>query len=105
MKKRTWHYLLKPAAFEMACDKCNSTNLDWSEWSGKIWCYDCKIDTDGFAGVFGGPIPVNACEMMGITFHHLGGVTLSHSLPSITIPSAVQSSTPVRADFFSFQTI
>ena len=68
MKKRTWHYVQKPAQYEIKCDQCSGTNLDWSEYAGKVWCYDCKIDTPGFEGLFGGPIPTGVCELLGISF-------------------------------------
>ena len=76
MKKRTWHYILPPTAFDMRCDKCwegdlsdgTGTNITWSEFEHMIWCFDCEIDTEGFAGVFDGPIPMYASRMLGITF-------------------------------------
>lgn len=68
MEKRTWHYVLEPFRFDMHCDKCEGTNITWSEYVHKIWCYDCKIYTEGFKGVFGGPIPVYGAELMGLCF-------------------------------------
>jgi len=68
MKKRTWHYIMKPVAYEISCDKCNGTNIEWSEYEHKIWCYDCQIDTDGNGGIFDGPIPLGASELLGISF-------------------------------------
>lgn len=67
-KKRTWHYILPPVAYDIACDKCGGTNIYWSEYEKKIWCYDCKIDTDGTGGIFSGPIPMRAAYMLGLTF-------------------------------------
>lgn len=69
MKKRTWVYVMKPQEYEISCDKCGGSNIEWSEYEHKIWCYDCKIDTDGNEGIFGGPIPVMASAIMGITFN------------------------------------
>lgn len=68
MRKRKWHYVMKPHQYEMHCDKCEGTNIDWSEFEGKIWCFDCKIDTDGFPGIFGGPIPWGAAHLLGLRF-------------------------------------
>lgn len=68
MKKRTWHYVMKPYAYSMRCDKCEGSNIEWSEFEHKIWCYDCQIDTDGFEGIFGGPIGINVAKIMGIFF-------------------------------------
>ncbi len=67
-KKRTWHYVMKPASYGVQCDKCDGTNIEWSEYEHMIWCYDCKIDTEGFDGIFGGPIPWGASQLIGISF-------------------------------------
>lgn len=67
-KKRTWYYVMKPAAYSIRCDKCNGANIDWSEWEGMIWCYDCGIDTEGFPGIFDGPIPITVAGLLGLSF-------------------------------------
>lgn len=67
-EKRTWHYCLEPVHFDMYCDKCEGTNITWSEYVHQIWCYDCEIDTEGFKGIFDGPIPAYCAELMGISF-------------------------------------
>jgi hypothetical protein len=75
-ERRTWHYILPPIVYDMRCDKCwdgelnskTGKNITWSEFAHKIWCYDCKIDTEGFDGVFGGPIPMHASYLMGLCF-------------------------------------
>jgi hypothetical protein len=36
-----------------------------------LWCYDCEIDTPGFGGIFDGPIPINLCLMLGLTFDRI----------------------------------
>lgn len=33
-----------------------------------IWCYDCEIDTPGTGGIFDGPIPIEVCGILGISF-------------------------------------
>ena len=68
LKKRTWHYIQKPWEYEIECDKCHGHNIEWSEFEGKIWCYDCKIDTRGTEGVFDGPIPITAAAILGMSF-------------------------------------
>ncbi|MDO8641499.1 MAG: hypothetical protein Q7R33_08195 [Nitrosarchaeum sp.] len=68
LKKRTWHYIQNPKDYEITCDKCNGTNIEWSEFEHMIWCYDCKIDTKGTEGVFGGPIPVELAGILGMSF-------------------------------------
>jgi hypothetical protein len=68
MKKRQWCYSQNPKVYCIKCDKCDGDNIQWSEFEGKIWCYDCEIDTKGTGGIFDGPISKGICEMMGIHF-------------------------------------
>ena len=68
MKKRKWVYLQNPKKYEISCDLCGGNNIEWSEFAGMIWCYDCKKDTRGNGGVFDGPIPINAAGFFGLTF-------------------------------------
>lgn len=67
MRHRKWIYVQKPYEYEIACDKCGGRNIEWSEWEHMIWCYDCKVDTEGMGGIFDGPIPANATELLGIS--------------------------------------
>lgn len=66
--KRKWHYIQKPYEYEIECDKCHGRNIEWSEYAGQIWCYDCQIDTKGTEGVFSGPIPIGAAAVLGMSF-------------------------------------
>lgn len=59
---------MKPQSYEVFCDKCGSSNIDWSEYEHMIWCYDCKIDTLGNEGIFGGPIGWGVAALLGISF-------------------------------------
>ena len=68
MRKRRYHYVQNPAAYQIECDKCEGSNIEWSEFVKKIWCYDCEIDTDGTQGIFDGPISVEVCRVLGISF-------------------------------------
>jgi len=68
LKKRTWHYIQDPWEYEVKCDKCGGNNVQWSEFEKFIWCKDCKIDTKGTEGVFGGPIPIEAAGLLGMCF-------------------------------------
>lgn len=61
-------YVQKPQEYEVHCDKCGGSNLNWSEWEGLIWCYDCKIDTQGDGGIFSGPIPMEIARELGLCF-------------------------------------
>lgn len=71
MKKRVWAYLQNPKEYEITCDICGGTNIEWSEWEHLIWCYDCEKDTEGTKGIFDGPIMPNICALMGISFDEL----------------------------------
>lgn len=66
--KRTWHYIYPPSHYEVHCNNGGEVNKDhkttWSEFEGMIWCYDCQKDMKGFGGIFDGPIPVQAAQMM-----------------------------------------
>ena len=68
MIKRKWVYIQPPQQYEMSCDICGGANIDWSEFEHMIWCYDCEKDTPGDGGLFDGPIPVNVCRILGISF-------------------------------------
>lgn len=70
-KKRTWCYSQYPAVYEVLCDKCGGTNTSWSEYEHHIWCFDCKKDVKGTEGIFGGPVPIEACHLMGIRFDRI----------------------------------
>jgi len=69
--KRTWVYAMQPTAYEIFCDKCGGHTITWSEYRGMIWCYECKIDTPGTGGIFDGPIPLEVCNLLRITFDRI----------------------------------
>jgi len=71
MKKRSWVYTMQPVAYEIACDLCGGTNITWSEWEHKIWCFSCQKDTRGSGGIFDGPIPIELCKELGISFDRI----------------------------------
>lgn len=68
LKKRKWHYVQNPKEYGITCDKCNGTNIEWSEYEYRIWCYDCKKDVNGTMGVFDGPIPIQTAALLGMIF-------------------------------------
>jgi len=68
MKKRKWMYVMAPTAYEISCDRCGGNNITWSEFEKMIWCYDCKVDTTGNDGIFGGPIPLEVSKMLEMNF-------------------------------------
>jgi len=67
-KKRKWVYIQHPTVYEIFCDKCGGSHIDWSEYEHKIWCYDCKEDRPGTGGIFDDPIAMNLCALLGISF-------------------------------------
>jgi len=71
MKKRTWCYIMKPTAYQISCDLCSGDNLAWSEYEKMVWCFDCEKDTPGNGGIFTGPIPLEVCELLGISFDRI----------------------------------
>ncbi len=71
MNKRKWYYVMQPAAYEMSCDICGGNNITWSEFEKMIWCYDCQKDTPGNGGIFDGPIPINVCQILGVSFDRI----------------------------------
>lgn len=71
MKKREWIYIQSPTEYEIVCDRCGGTNIAWSEFKHMIWCWSCNIDTGGTEGVFGGPIPINALGLIGLTLDRI----------------------------------
>lgn len=67
MQKRKWVYVQRPKEYEIAGCPCGNSDPDWSEFAGHLWCATCRKDfvpTDN--GIFDGPVPVNACALMGI---------------------------------------
>jgi len=71
LKKREWCYIQKPSVYSVECDICGGTNITWSEYEEKIWCFDCEIDTDGTGGVFTGPINYELSKMIGLSFDRI----------------------------------
>lgn len=78
LRKRKWVYVHHPTRYDIRCDHCwdgdlneTGTNIDWSEYEHLIWCYDCKKDLPGFAGIFDGPIPIGAMEMLGVSLNRI----------------------------------
>lgn len=65
MKKRTEIFCREPAAYEISCNLCGG-EVRWSDYPHKVWCWRCLKDVPGNPGIFGGPIPLEACETMGL---------------------------------------
>jgi len=70
MKKREWIYIMTPADYEVSCDLCNGS-VEWSEFEHRVWCWRCLKDTPGNPGIFGGPIGIEICELLGISLDRI----------------------------------
>jgi len=60
-------FVMEPARYDIRCDLCGGTDVVWSEYERMIWCYDCEKDTVGTGGIFDGPIPLGAMELLGLS--------------------------------------
>ena len=71
LPRRTWHFLQSPKLFDISPCKCGNEDIQWSEYDKHLWCSECEIDfihDIKDMGIFSGPIPLKAAEMMGIRF-------------------------------------
>lgn len=65
--KRTHCYVMRPKEYQISGCACGNADPDWSEYKGRLWCPVCQIDfVPASNGIFDGPIPVHAMELMGI---------------------------------------
>ena len=60
-------FVLEPARYGIKCDLCDGTKITWSEYEHLIWCYDCEKDTRGTGGIFDGPIPLGATQLLWLS--------------------------------------
>ncbi len=69
LEKRTWCYVMPPAAYEVAPCACGNADTEWSEFNGRLWCSACQIDfVPEHNGVFDGPIPIATAGLLGMSF-------------------------------------
>lgn len=74
--KRTWHYIQRPAIFEIAPCDCGNADAEWSEFEKHLWCGRCQKDfIPTHNGIFDGPIPIGAAKLLGICFNRHNMVT------------------------------
>lgn len=67
--RRTWVYVMRPAAYEIDPCECGNSDPDWSEYRRHLWCQKCCKDfVPKHSGIFDGPIPVNTSRLLGISF-------------------------------------
>jgi len=71
-ERRTWVYVQRPASYHIAGCDCGNDDPEWSEFSGHLWCAICQKDfVPAHNGIFDGPIPLNVCRLLGISFDRL----------------------------------
>lgn len=69
LARREYVYVMSPRDYEISGCKCGNNDCQWSEYLGRLWCPICKIDfVPEHAGIFNGPICVEVCKLIGITF-------------------------------------
>jgi hypothetical protein len=69
MEKRTWVYVQQPKEYGIALHDCGHADSEWSEFQKHLWCPICKVDfIPEHYGVLDGPVGVNVCKAMGISF-------------------------------------
>jgi hypothetical protein len=76
LEKRTHVHIQRPKDYEISGCPCGNTDPDWSEYKGHLWCPICKIDfIPKSGGIFDGPIPVEACRLIGIDLREINILT------------------------------
>ena len=72
LPRRKWVYIRFPSAYEIAPCSCGNVDTEWSEFEKHIWCEECQKDfIPEHNGIFDGPIPFLAAEMLGISFDRI----------------------------------
>lgn len=72
--KRTHCYVQNPIMYDINCPICGGSKVDWSEFEGHIWCYECEKDIyiDLYhSGIFSGPIPTGLANSLGVSFDRI----------------------------------
>jgi hypothetical protein len=71
LNRRRWVYIQDAPAYEIKCDRCGNPHVTWSEYRHLVWCWMCLKDTPGDGGIFDGPIPMQICKILGISFDRI----------------------------------
>ena len=86
LPKRTYCYVQSPANYGIAnCPQCDTPPQQYSEYHDRVWCEKCQIDyIPTHFGVFDGPIALEACELLGMSFDriHIPTGNLERFVPS-----------------------
>lgn len=72
LKRREWVYVQRPKVYEIAPCECGNDDPDWSEYEGHLWCAKCEKDfIPKHGGLFDGPVPIQAMELLGTYFDRI----------------------------------
>lgn len=72
LEKRTWHYVHKPAVYEIAACSCGNQDTMWSEFAKHIWCPVCKKDfIPEHSGILDSPVGSHLTRCVGISFDRI----------------------------------
>lgn len=69
-RSRNWVYVSSPVELEYGpCPRCGKQDFVWSTYRNCIWCLNCCDDIiPEHYGVVDGPVIIECCKMMGISF-------------------------------------
>ena len=74
--KRTWVYVMRPKAYDIAGCPCGNSDPEWSEYQKHLWCETCQKDfIPEHYGVLDGPVGINVCKMLGLSFDRFNLLT------------------------------
>lgn len=68
--RREWVYISTPTEMDMGpCPRCGGREFRWSTFNSFVWCDRCNDDVKPeHYGVIDGPVMVECCKMLGISF-------------------------------------
>lgn len=67
--KRKYCYVMRPREYGMSGCSCGNEDPDWSEFVHHLWCSRCQKDfIPEDSGLFDGPIGLQVCSLLGISF-------------------------------------
>ena len=67
VEKRTHVCVQRPAQCCLPGCACGNQDPDWSLWTGRLWCQECKKDfIPQYDGVFVGYTPTRAALLLGL---------------------------------------
>lgn len=62
-------YVQPPSDYAISGCDCGKGDAQWSEFEEHLWCPYCEKDfIPKDWGLFDGPVPIEACAFMGISF-------------------------------------